>query len=75
MSLDVKYKYAWAHVVMHINTKKVSQHHSCSLTGNQHKGIKWSNFIALVTILKANFCTAWSSFRLDWVVLLQKEEQ
>ena len=56
-----------------------SRKYSCCLTGNQrkpfNKGVMWSNFPAPLTILEAKFCTAWSLFRLNWLVLLQTEEQ
>ena len=56
-----------------------SRKYSCCLTGNQrkpfNKGVMWSNFPAPLTILEAKFCTAWTLFRLNWLVLLQTEEQ
>ena len=61
------------------HTKTASRKYSCCLTGSQrksfNKGVMWSNFPAPLTILQAKFCTAWSLSRLDWMVLLQTEEQ
>ena len=70
---------AGAHQVKHLNTKTAIRKYSCCLTGSQrksfNKGVMWSNFQARLTILQAKFCTVWSLSRLDWVVLLQTEEQ
>ena len=72
-------KYAGAHPVMHLNTKTASRKYSSCLTGSQrksfNKGVMWSNFSAPLKIVQAKFGTAWSLSRLDWVVLLQTEEQ
>ena len=72
-------KCAGAHPVMHLHTKTASRKYSSCLTGSQrksfNKGVMWSNFPAPLTIVQAKFGTAWSLSRLDWVVLLQSEEQ
>ena len=64
---------------MHLNTKTASGKYSLCLTGSQrkffNKEVMGRNFPAPITILQAKFCTAWSPSRLDWVMLLQTEEQ